>query len=57
MLFRSIWMAHTYLHPLAALGPGAYVVWQNLFNSYQLWRVRKQKAAEAKVEAEKADEG
>ena len=50
-------MAHTYLHPLAALGPGAYVVWQNLFNSYQLWRVRKQKAAEAKVEAEKADEG
>lgn len=34
----GIWMAHTYLLPLSALGPAAYIIWQNLFNSWQLWR-------------------
>lgn len=34
----AIWMASTYLHPLAVIAPGAYVLWQNLFNSWQLWR-------------------
>lgn len=37
----AIWMAHTYLNPLSAIGPGAYVLWQNLFNSWQLWRKSK----------------
>lgn len=39
----AIWMAHTYLNPLSAIGPGAYVLWQNLFNSWQLWRKSKGK--------------
>lgn len=38
----AIWMAQTYLNPIASVAPGFYVVWQNIVNSYQLWRYRKQ---------------
>lgn len=38
----AIWMAQTYLNPISSLGPGAYVLWQNLVNSYQVWRKRKE---------------
>lgn len=34
----AIWMALTYLNPLASIGPGAYVLWQNSVNSFQIWR-------------------
>ena len=34
----GIWMANTYLNPLSAVFPALYSVWQNLFNSWQLWR-------------------
>lgn len=37
----AIWMACTYLNPLSSVGPGSYVVWQNIINSYQLWKNRK----------------
>jgi BASS family bile acid:Na+ symporter len=37
----AIWMAQTYLNPLASIGPGAYVLWQNIINSYQVWLERK----------------
>lgn len=37
----AIWMASTYLHPLATIAPGSYVLWQNIINSYQLWKKRK----------------
>lgn len=33
----AIWLTQTYLNPLAAVGPGMYVLWQNLVNSYQIW--------------------
>ncbi|CCY37690.1 putative uncharacterized protein [Tannerella sp. CAG:118] len=33
----AIWMALTYLNPLASIGPASYVVWQNSINSLQLW--------------------
>ena len=38
----AIWLTQTYLNPVASLGPGAYVLWQNLVNSYQLWRKGRQ---------------
>lgn len=41
----AIWMAVTYLNPLSSVGPGSYVVWQNLFNSWQLWKKRKSEAS------------
>ena len=34
----AIWMAQTYLNPLSSVGPGTYVLWQNMVNSYQVWR-------------------
>ena len=37
----AIWMAQTYLNPISSIGPGAYVLWQNVVNSYQVWRNRK----------------
>jgi len=37
----AIWMAQVYLNPIASIGPGAYVLWQNMINSYQIWRKRK----------------
>jgi BASS family bile acid:Na+ symporter len=34
----AIWLAQTYLNPLSSIVPASYVLWQNLVNSYQLWR-------------------
>lgn len=42
----AIWLTQTYLNPVASIGPGSYVLWQNIVNSYQLWhkeRKTKQK--------------
>lgn len=36
----AIWMAQTWLDPLASVAPAAYVVWQNIVNSIQLWRYK-----------------
>lgn len=33
----AIWMAQSYLDPISSIGPGAYILWQNSVNSYQLW--------------------
>lgn len=38
----AIWMAQTYMNPISSIGPGAYVLWQNIINSYQVWRKRRQ---------------
>ena len=40
----AIWMAQTYLLPIASVGPAAYVVWQNVINSWQLWKKRRSEA-------------
>ena len=37
----GIWMANTYLNPIAALGAAAYIIWQNAFNAWQLYRASK----------------
>lgn len=34
----AIWMSSMYLQPLASTFPAMYSIWQNLYNSYQLWR-------------------
>ncbi len=39
----AIWMAQTYLHPLSSIGPATYVLWQNLANSFQVWKKSRQK--------------
>ena len=37
----GIWLTVSYLNPLAAVAPGAYVLWQNLINALQLWYKEK----------------
>lgn len=37
----AVWMAYTYLDPVSSIGPGSYVIWQNSFNSWQLWKKRR----------------
>lgn len=34
----SIWVAYMYLHPVASIGAGCYVLWQNIINSLELWQ-------------------
>lgn len=37
----GIWLTITFLNPLAAVAPGAYVLWQNLINAWQIWYKEK----------------
>lgn len=32
----AVWMAQSFLDPLSCIAPTAYIVWQNIVNSYQL---------------------
>lgn len=34
----AIWMAQMFLNPVTALAPSTYILWQNIVNSYQLWK-------------------
>lgn len=33
----AIWVSYTYLSPILSVAPGTYIIWQNVFNSWQLW--------------------
>lgn len=33
----AIWIAYTYLNPLSSVGPGCYILWQNIINSVEIW--------------------
>jgi bile acid:Na+ symporter, BASS family len=37
----AIWMAQTYMNPVSSVIPATYVLWQNVFNSYQIWQRRR----------------
>ena len=39
-----IWIAITYASPLIALGPTCYVLWHNLWNSWQLHQAGRRDA-------------
>ena len=43
----GIWMANHYLHPLASVYLAFYSVFQNLFNSWQIWYHDKRQARQA----------
>lgn len=34
----AVWLALTYMTPLASIGPAAYILWQNIVNSWQIAR-------------------
>ena len=37
----AIWIAQSYLQPLASVAPTAYILWQATFNGYQVWRYQR----------------
>ena len=37
----AIWLGITYLNPLSSVGPGCYILWQNIINSFEIWQVRQ----------------
>lgn len=37
----AIWIAYSYLNPLSSVGPGCYILWQNIINSLEIWYFRK----------------
>ena len=36
----AIWLSSTYLNPLSSVGPGCYILWQNIINSIEIWQKR-----------------
>ncbi len=36
----AIWLSQSFLNPLSCVAPTAYIVWQNLVNSYQIYKHR-----------------
>ncbi len=39
----AIWLGITYLNPLSSVGPGCYILWQNIINSVEIWQKRREK--------------
>lgn len=37
----AIWVATAFLNPLSSVGPGCYILWQNIINSVEIWIYRK----------------
>lgn len=37
----AIWLSTTYLNPLSSVGPGCYILWQNIVNSIEIWQHRR----------------
>ena len=37
----AIWIAYVYLNPLSTVGPGCYILWQNIINSVEIWKHNK----------------
>ena len=42
----AIWMAYAFLTPLSSVGPGCYILWQNIINSIEIWHKQKSDAAD-----------
>lgn len=38
----AVWMAQSFLDPISSIAPTAYIVWQNLVNSYQIYRKERE---------------
>jgi BASS family bile acid:Na+ symporter len=36
----AVWLAQSFLNPLSCVAPTAYIVWQNIVNSYQIYKHR-----------------
>lgn len=41
----AIWTANVYLNPLSSVGPGCYILWQNIINSIEIRQEQKRQRA------------
>ena len=39
----AIWMGYTFMTPVTSIAGGFYSIWHNAYNSWQLYRKRKEK--------------
>ncbi|MFI3332880.1 MAG: transporter [Rikenellaceae bacterium] len=39
----GIWMMQTFLSPIASIAPTAYIIWQNILNSYMIYKYKDKK--------------
>jgi len=37
----AIWLSSAFLNPLSSVGPGCYILWQNIINSIEIWQQRR----------------
>lgn len=40
----AIWMAQSFMNPLSSIAPTAYIIWQNIVNSYQIYKKDREAA-------------
>lgn len=45
----GIWMLNTFLNPIASAGLAFYSIWQNIFNSWQIYRSAQNKKSNIKI--------
>jgi BASS family bile acid:Na+ symporter len=45
-----IWIALTFINPLVAMGPTFYILYHNLYNSWQIYRFEKRRSETSKLE-------
>ena len=39
----AVWLSLNFLNPIASIAPTAYIVWQNLITSWQMWKHENKK--------------
>lgn len=49
----AAWLSQTYLSPITAVAASSYIVWQNMFNAWQLWMERRRAEKESLLKPEK----
>lgn len=49
----AIWLSITYLNPLSSVGPGCYILWQNIINSIEIWQCRQSNEKDRRTDEEK----
>ncbi len=50
-----IWIALTFINPLVAMGPTFYILYHNLYNSWQIYRFEKRRSEQRNAVSSKAD--
>ena len=44
----AIWISYMYLHPVASIGAGCYVLWQNIINSWEIASYQEKQSKKVK---------